>query len=346
MARAGRPPGSLQVRKAIDAGTIPPVWLWSGPEQFLKEELFRRLAEALVEPAMASLNVNRYRAGQDDLETILGSCATLPMLSERRAVLIDDIEALGRGDRDRLAAYVERPCPETALVLCGERGPRDSFHSRLAKAGAEQAVFWVPFENDTRKWVQIRFRDLGKTCDPAVALALIERCGGGHGRQVPLRDIAPEIEKVALGVGERAAIEPDDLEVICRKADEDLIYGIAGCVLKGDLPGALRALDGALLFKDNSSIRIVVTLTQRFTALGLVQDLMRSGLSGGEVQRAAGVWERDWAETERAARRIPPRALRRGLNALALADRTLKSSPKDPRVVLEETLAALCARGA
>jgi DNA polymerase III delta subunit len=197
MAGSSRPPGSLEVRRAIDEGEIPPVWLWSGPENYLKDDLFRRLADKLVEPALASLNVNRYRAGQDDLEVVLATCLTLPMISDRRVVLLDEIEALGKGDRERLEAYVERPSPETALVLWGERGPRDSFHARLTQkkkppaVAAVSAVFWVPFENDTRRWVQIQFRDRGKTCDTAVAQALIERCGGGQGRQVPLRDIAP-----------------------------------------------------------------------------------------------------------------------------------------------------------
>ena len=74
-----------------------------------------------------------------------------------------------------MIAYAEQPCPETALVLATERAPRDSFVSRLGRAGSDgvkAAVFWVPFENDTRRWVQIRFRDLGKSCAPARSIGL------------------------------------------------------------------------------------------------------------------------------------------------------------------------------
>jgi DNA polymerase-3 subunit delta len=126
-------PGSLEVRRAVERGSIPPVWLWAGPEDYLKEELFRILAAKLVDDGMASLNVNRFRGGDDGIEAILIACQTLPMFSARRAIHLRDVEGLNRGDRDRLLAYVARPCPETALVLSAEAGA-DSFASAFSRA--------------------------------------------------------------------------------------------------------------------------------------------------------------------------------------------------------------------
>jgi DNA polymerase-3 subunit delta len=338
-----REPDSLVVRRAVDRGEIPPVWLWSGPEDFLKEELFGKLAERVAGEGMGALNVNRYRAGDDSLDEILATCRTLPMLSARRAVLVKDLEKLGKTERESLLAYAADPAPETALVLAGERHPGDSFHKALGAAGAVPAVFWVPFEPDTRKWIQIRFRDHGKRCDSETAQELLEVCGGGGGNQVPLREVAPEIEKVALAVGERELVTADDLSVIARKADEKLLYAVTERVTARDLAGALRSLDGALLFKDNTEVRIVANLTYTLVNIAKVRDFLDAGLAPREAQKAAGIWPKIWPEIERAARRYDRRSLARGLDALARADRILKSSPRNPRTVLEETLLTICA---
>jgi DNA polymerase-3 subunit delta len=343
-------PDSLVVRETIDRGAPPPVWLWTGPEEFLKDELFARLTARLVDPGMEKLNVDRFKAGEDPVETVLGTAVTLPMLGARRVVLVRDVEGFDRGEREALVRGVERASPETALVLTGSRGPRDPLYTKLVKAGAVPAVFWMPFEDQILVWIRLRFKDLGKDCSPETALALLEACGGGGGRQVALGDIAPEIEKVALAAGDRdagagdlSAILPDDLRVIARKANETLLYEICTRIDAGDFPGAVRALDGALLFKDNTEVRVVATLALHVGRLAWVRDLLDSGMPPGAVQQTAGVWPRQWPQVERAARRLSAEALHGGLRALADADRSLKSSAKDPRVVLERALAAVCA---
>jgi DNA polymerase-3 subunit delta len=324
---------SLAVRKGIDAGRIPPVWLWSGPEDYLKEELFRHLAARVIQEGTATFNLNRYRAGQDDVKVALGTCRTLPMMGDRRLVLIADVEKTPRGDREDLLAYVARPAQETVLILNGERPPGDSLNRSLVAAGATGAVFWVPFENQTRQWVRIKFKDLGKRCDGPTAQALLERCGGGEGARVPLGEIAPEIEKVALAVGDREVVSPGDLDVIARKADEDLLKEVLNRVGRKDAEGALRALDGALLFRANPEIRIVASLTHRMINIAKVAEAGpgKSGVWGGELE-----------EVTRASRNFDRNGIQRALEALALADRTLKSRPKAPRIVLEETIINIC----
>ncbi len=338
----GREPGSLDVRKAIEAGRIPPVWLWAGPEEYLKDELFALLAAKVVGRDLAALNVLRYRAGEEALDVVLAACRTLPMLSPRRAVLLRDIEKLGKADREKLAGYAAAPTEETRLVLAGEAGTQDSFARRLAGAGAAAAMFWIPFENETCRWIQIRFRDLGKRCDTATAHALLALCGGGFEQKVPLREVAPEIEKVALAVGDGDTVTEDDLGVIGRRADQGLLYEISGRVAARDLAGALRALDGALLFKDNTEIRIVVNLTHLFLNAGRARTLFDAGMPPDRAVRELKIWRQGWPDVERAARSFPPPDLERSIRVLAAADRTLKSSPKPSRLVLEEALVAIC----
>jgi DNA polymerase III delta subunit len=257
------------------------------------------------------------------------------MLSARRAVLVKSIEKISlKRDRESMIDYVSHPVPETILVLAGEKGPGDPFNRGLIAAGAEPAMFWIPYENQTRQWIQIQFKDHGKVCSPPAAEALYERCGGGRGEKISLSTIAPEIEKIALSMGDRDRVTEDDLEVVARKAHEKLRDQMISRVTEKDAVGALQALDGALLFRENHEVRLVAILAHRLVAIATVRDWMRTG---GE---RPGVWP--WDEVRPAASRFSDREVARALEALASADRTLKSSPKNSRAVLEHTILTIC----
>ena len=245
MAGGNRWPDPAAVRKAIAEDRIPPVWLWAGPETFLKDEMLEGLAARVMEESVRSLNVNRFRAGEDGLDQVLHLCRTFPMLSDRRVVFLDSIEALGKADRARLVEHVGQPVPETVLVLSGNRGPGDSFHRTLVASGAAPAVFWAPFEADAVRWVQERFRKRGKRCPREAALDLVRSCTGEGGGQVSLRDLATEVDKVVLNLGERTAVTPKDLAVVARHADEALLYEIVRRVTARDLGGAVDWILGA-----------------------------------------------------------------------------------------------------
>jgi DNA polymerase-3 subunit delta len=339
-------PDSRLIREAIDGDRIPRVWLWTGPEEFLKEELFDRLAARVVAPGLESLNLDRFRAGDDSLERILTTIATLPMMSDRRAILLRNVEALGRKEREFLAGAVSAAGPEVALVLATERGPRDSLNLRLAKAGAEARVFWTPFPEQTITWIGLRFRDLGKQCSPGVAEALLRTCGGGFEGQVPLRQVAPEIEKVALSVKVREEIQESDLTVIGRRAGEELLYKVSERMGERDLSGAMRALDGALLFRSNDPVRITSNLSLLFHQVASVQDLRAAGISSGEVQKKLRIWPKQWETLQQASRCYSRGDVTRSVVRLARADRTLKSRADNPRLVLETTIASICRKSA
>lgn len=342
MAYGKKPPDSLAVRRAVDAGKIPPVWLWTGPEEYLKEQLFKRIVAMRAGDDPSGLSTDRFRAGDADMGEVISTCRTLPMLSPVRVVLLQNVEGAGKKDRELLIDYTASPSPETTLILTGSRGPQDSLYKRLEKAGVPSAVFWTPFPEQARQWIQFQFKDRGKVCGPDLANELLLRCGGGLERQVPLAELAPEVEKVILSMGDRKEARDEDLEVIGKKADEALLQEVVERTTAGDLPGALRALDGALLFKEINEIRVVAVLTHRVLHLMQVRDLLDAGHPPGEIQRLAGVWRRDWPGVERGAKRGAAPRFRESLDALALADRTLKSRPKNSRLVLEKALLTLC----
>jgi DNA polymerase-3 subunit delta len=334
----------LDVRRALDAGTIPPVWLWAGPEEFLKDELWSRVVAATVPSGLESMNVTRGRGGADDVHQVLAGCRTLPMMAARRAVFYRDVEKLAKHEEESLAGYVRKPSPETILVLASGDLPGDPRNRRLAEAGAVPVVFWTLFERDAVEWIRIRFRDLGKRCDTEVARELLHACGASPDQEkVALAEIAPEIEKVALALGSRDQVRSEDMAGIGRRIDQALRNELILALSFGREAPALRALDGLLLFKDWDEIRVLVNLTYRMVALAQARDLLDRGTPPGDIRSLSGVWGSSLDEVKDAARGWTAGGIRRSLDILARADRSLKSSGKPSRIVLETALLEIAA---
>ena len=335
----GKSGSPAEARRAIDKDQMPPVWLWTGPEEYQKEELWQRLVAKVVPAGMEAMNAARYRAKDDDVAAVVALCRSLPMLSARRAVLLMDVEAMSKSEEDVLLGYLHQPAPEAVLVLAGSRSPGEAKYKRLADAGAEPVVFWIPFERDTLAWIRQRFADLGKQCDARIAQELMQACGAAPGREkVALSELAPEIEKVALGMGKRTQVSEEDLNGIGRRIDEEQLREMTASLAAGNAVGVLRALAGILLFKGYDEVRVLANLTHRMIALMRVRALMDNGVKGGELARLSGVWPSLFEEVERAARGWTSEGLRKGLEILAKADLDLKSSGKSSRLVIETAL--------
>ena len=82
--------------KLLKSGALAPCYYFHGPVDLLKDEALAGLLERSLDPSMRDLNYDQRSATQlapDDIEAL---CNTLPMMSERRVVVVRDVEAWGR----------------------------------------------------------------------------------------------------------------------------------------------------------------------------------------------------------------------------------------------------------
>lgn len=82
---------------------------------------------------------------------------------------------------------------------------KSSFHGKV-QANAIQVDVQTPFANDLKKWTKFLIKKRGKTASSHVENTLIELAGDS------LSHLDNEIEKICLIIGNRSAIEIEDVE--------------------------------------------------------------------------------------------------------------------------------------
>src|SRR5215217_4067118 len=159
--------------RSLAKGELAPVYYLHGIEDVLKDETVHMIVDRALDPGLRDFNFDQRSATQLDPEEIHTLCNTLPMLAERRVVVLRDVEGWKRKTKARaeFLRYMERPSKETVVILL--QGSAEGAEDKELSRGAYTVQF-DPLPSDrAEKWAVRRAGQLGLTLEPAAARHLV-----------------------------------------------------------------------------------------------------------------------------------------------------------------------------
>lgn len=299
-------PQDLKARLA--AGKNIPAVVLLGSDSYLRELCRNALINTYVAEGTRDWALGRLSARGGGWFEAFERAQTLPMMSPRQVLIVEEVEALEElGDKardtavDALEAYLADPAPFTVLVL--EASGLDK-RLRLFKALSKNAktTLIVELIMDRDHAVELALataKELGVTMDRDAAGLLADAVNIEPAR------IRIEVEKLSLYAQKVKKITSRDVESLVVDARKHTVWELADMLADSRREAALDFLDSLIRDGDKPA-----------------------ALVGGIAWRY-----RMLIETE--ARRSRKDQLLQGLTALAEADSLLKSGVKDQRAVME-----------
>ena len=319
------------VGAALKKGALAPAYYLFGPEDVLKEEIVRGVIDRAVDPSIRDFNFDQVSATSLDPEMIEALCNTLPMMAERRAVLIRDVEAWKRKPKARAALirYLERPAPETVVILVQGPGEEDADKDLSRLAVTVECDALPPAE--LMKWITTRAAERGVTFAPGAAEHLL-KCVGPSPSMLRL-----ELEKFAsLPAGEPVSIERVADLVGIRHGDTILDWRDA--VMDADAGRAVTLLGRVLEQSGVSGVSLVSLLGTSLIGVGVVRAAYDRRARGAALERVAmdalragrpgrlGPWKEEAAHWARWAEAWSLPRIAGALRAALATDRALKNT--------------------
>ncbi|MGA9119525.1 MAG: DNA polymerase III subunit delta [Bacteroidota bacterium] len=266
-------------------GELAPVYLLHGEEDLLREEALKAIVDVAVPAEHRSFNLDVVQASDTDIRDILGKASAFPLMADRRAVVIRDVEKFGKDDLELLTSYVENPLESSVLILTSpkvdlRKKPFAGIH------GAGHAFeFTAPKESELPRWIAKRVSSKGCGIDDEAARLLASFAGKS------LRDLDQELEKIILYCGDRKVITPDDVSAVAGVSKEYNIWELQHAIAVGDRPRALTILT-RMVEDGNGAPYFVVMLTSFFTMMRRLHDMRRRGLTNQDI--AAELQRNPW----------------------------------------------------
>lgn len=221
-------------QRVARSGTVPLVLALGGPERALVDDALAWARQHALSPRARDFNWDRLAAGEGlNLDRVVATARTLPVLADTRLVEVRDAEELKAADTAPLRDYLTRPPPRTRLLLIfGATVAKNPLWGVLQKAGCAFA-FAHPQPWHMPGWVRQRAQRLGVAVTEAGAQALAEAVGA----DLLLVDRA--LERLAL---ESDLVTPDNVARCVAQVPLDNVFALSRAVAEGNVARALACL--------------------------------------------------------------------------------------------------------
>jgi DNA polymerase-3 subunit delta len=318
-----------ELRRALKAGRLEPLYLLYGPEEYLRERAARAITEAALSGALLrEFNETSFSLASADVQHALAVACQMPVMAARRVVRITNFARLREADEGALMRYVARPVESTVLIFIADELDR---RRRLSKALIEACVaveFALLSEAELATWARARLRELKAEADE-LTLRQIVALTGSHVRQ-----LAIELEKLATAALPSGQITMEMVDLLVNRSRTLSNFELTDHLIARDRRQALQTL-GRLLDDGTEPLMLVGLIASNYRRLALAKDLMARGAPKEEVFRLVALPYSKREEFLATARRSSPENLAHSLQRIAATDLAIKTSRGTARQQLE-----------
>ena len=295
----------------------------------------RALSKILAQLKEEKAEVTTISAG----DAIVGdiSDALAPSLfSERRALIIKDLQDLPEESRDEITRYLPEPDATTTVIFLHKGGVKGKALLDAIKKVKPEIIACEPLKKDAEKeqFVKELFLNSGRKALPGAVAALVGALGGD------MRELQQAVSQIALDAP-AGVIDEKYIDEFHQGRVETTGFDVADATIDGNLPTALISLRSAIE-TGTDPVMVTSAIASALRSLAKVSG-SASGAKSFELAGQLGMapWQIDKAR--RQLQGWTPRALSKAVQAIALADAQVKGAATDPIYALEKALATITA---
>ncbi|MBN2542712.1 DNA polymerase III subunit delta [bacterium] len=203
--------------KEIKAGKLSNRYYVSGDSQYMKDMVKSEIKQRL-DLGFEDFNLDEFWAMQvDDPRRIFDAILSIPVMSDRRMIIINDVHKLPAKFKKELVGF---KIPDTSfLVLISPaptRGQMD-YHGKFKKAFKSYEL-QPPYDNELGTWIMEFVKEESKKMGGAAIGLFTSKVS------LSLLAVRSELEKIYSYVGSRAEITRDDVLKVVSKSRTATIF--------------------------------------------------------------------------------------------------------------------------
>jgi DNA polymerase-3 subunit delta len=319
-------------REKTKIDDLKPVYLIYGDEQLLLDEAVMRLKNSVAQEADLSFNYGQFFGDKDSVAAVIQAAETLPFMSHKRLVLVKDADKFASSDITVLTKYLGDPSPFTCLVLvAGDVKKTSPLYKAVEKKG-QVFEYKLSSKNEYPNWVKKRFRSNGKFITDKAARFLIESVGYN------LYRLNSEIEKISLFYTDEAGINEENISNLVCEFSEKNIFDMVDAIGKRDKNNAFLLLKCLMEKGNNPPQLIFFMIVRQFRLLLKTKSLLDRGLTDQAISKELKIPFFVAKKYREQCRNFSLEKLRIIYKLLAEVDLALKTSEREPRLLLEDLL--------
>ena len=350
--------------KELKNGVPGGLYFFYGDEDYMKNRRAADMKRASVgeDPSVAAFNCFEFVFGDGEFDAAAVEDALLapPMMSPKKYISmtfssVDSLKIRGNADeeeegdedgtpapgkkgartRNRLLEYLKSvgdPGEDTVVVIKAVGGGFDPGTAKAPSSFLREADKFMtcvefPFQTESRliRWMERHFADYGLTASPEVYKWILASAGKSMYR------LSGELAKTAAYAAYRAekeggprVVTMEDARLCVAANDEDDAFGLANCIMDGDMAGALSLLRVKMALREEP-VLILGQISRAISDLYAAAAFSSDGRDVSDYAAAMKMHSYKAGLNYRAVGKNPPARYAEALNLCLEADRRLKT---------------------
>ena len=308
------------------------IYLLLGSEGALADRALTKIIAQLKEESaeITTLFANEVSVGE------ISDALSPSLFSERRALIIRDLQELSEDIRPEIARYLDQTDPTLNLILIHKGGVKGKALLEQIKKAKPEIIACDPLKKESEKeeFVKNLFLDLGRKASPAAIAALVGAAGSD------LRELSAVVSQLSSDTP-AGVIEESHVDKYHQGKIETTGFDVADQVMEGDFAKALITLRHAIE-TGTDPVMITSAIASSLRGIAKVSGASRGARSfelAGELGMAP--WQIDKARRQLSGWNA--QTLTEAVAAIAKCDSQVKGGASDPIYALESAISAICA---
>lgn len=327
---------SLQVLKSeIEKGIVRKLYLFYGEEEYLKDKYAKQIEDIIVQPELSMMNKTVLQ-GNVSLQLLSDSCETLPMMAEKRFVIVKNSNMFKstKDTNSGLADFLKQ-LPEHVCLLFMET----EADKRIKAFGAVKEC-GLPVEmqlqksSDLAKWVIACVKQQGKKIEESAAFWMVENSSGY------MYEIENELNKLILSVNS-SLITIEDVQRVCVKSSKARIFDLTDAIAEKNISSALKIYYDMITLKEPVP-RILYMIARQFRLLLEMRTYIDRNIPRQQALEMSGMKSFPGNKLYDQARRLEKNKIIYALKECVNNEEAFKSGVIKDETALELLIVSLC----
>ena len=252
----------------IDAGNLAPLYLLSGEERYIMEEMGGRIRKTALGDD-GDFNFDMEYGSEIDIERFISTANSYPFMGEKRVLFIKELEKM-RWKWKQLLEYCSNPARTSIVIMffnthdeSGKKIRSGKDYSKLEKIVGKEGKL-IRFDKlkqeDLKKWICMKAARSGMTLSLETADSLIESVGSD------LYNIQNELDKIFL-VFEGKDITEESIGKVIGRYRLNAVYDLVESIRPGKENIVLSVLSNIISSGAERPSTLLYLVTRHFLSL-------------------------------------------------------------------------------
>ena len=311
---------------------IYPAYLFYGNENYLKEDISKKLRNRLVDPAYRELNYKVFYGDKLSINEVINDLETLPMISKHKLLIIKEAGKINKNDETKLIDYFNRLSLKnnfsTLIIIYKEGRPNKGLITATKRVGVA-VNFSVTDKAKLDSWIKSKFRQSDKIITQEALFYLQSLVGSDLGY------LFNEIEKIDIYTKDQKTIEKEDVITMIGGSEAVNIFKVLDSIGDKDIK---NAIDGLVKLNqgDLHHLAIFAMIYRQIKLILQTKLLLSNRVNIKEVEKKLRLPYFIVQKIIKQSEKYTFKEICKSYELLNMADLEFKESQKEPKIILEE----------